>query len=132
MVPFNITTTQVSAKLFPVVRKTGTAVVGMKALAARGFLNLDINPAEYGPDLSLPIAAIKWVLQSPEVSCSIPAMNSIKEVEENVQASGGVLTKEEIQMLDEVKMKFFSKVEKEDNRWYYFRDWVRRLNQSLS
>ena len=127
MAPFNITTSQVSEKLFPVVRKNKTAVVGMKALAARGFLNVDMNPADYGPDVSLPVAAIKWVLQSPEISCTIPAMNSIEEVEENVQASGSALTDEEIKMLNDVKEKFNETIEKEDRTWYFFRDWVKNL-----
>jgi aryl-alcohol dehydrogenase-like predicted oxidoreductase len=128
MVPFNITTSQVAEKLFPVVRKNKIAVVGMKSLAARGFLNVDINPADYGRDVSLPIAAIKWVLQSPEISCTIPAMNAIEEVEENVRASGSALTDEEIKMLNDVKDKFNEMIEKEDRSWYFFRDWVKNLS----
>ena len=127
MVPFNITTSQVCERLFPVVRKHQTGVVGMKALAARGFLNVDINPGDFGRGLSVSIAAIKWVLQSSEISCTIPAMNSIEEVEENIRASGSALTDEEIKMLDEVKVKFNETIEKEDRSWYFFRDWVKKL-----
>lgn len=127
MVPFNITTSQVCERLFPIVRKHQTGIVGMKALAARGFLNVEINPGDFGHDLSVPIAAIKWVLQSPEISCTIPAMNSIQEVEENVRASGSELTDEESKMLEEVKVKFNETIEKEDRSWYFFRDWVKNL-----
>ena len=47
-------------------------------------------------------------------------MNSIEEVEENVQASGSALTDEEIKRLNDVKVKFNEIIEKEDRSWYFF------------
>lgn len=125
MFPYNVVIPKVGDILFPVARKQDVAVVGMKALAVRGFFDVGINPEDYR-DVSLPVAAIKWVLQSPEVSCTIPAMNSIEEVEENVSASGAALTSEELNMLEELKERVGEKL-KGNQPWYFRRDWTRRL-----
>ena len=126
MFPFNRVLPRIAEILFPVASQHDVAVVGMKAVAARGFFNLDIDPAKYGENLSLPIAAIKWVLQHSEVSCTIPAMNSIAEVEENVRASGDPLTPAELDLLDGLFQAFDTKVST-DPKWYFHRDWTRRL-----
>lgn len=126
MFPFNRVLPRIAEILFPVAQQHDVAVVGMKAVGARGFFNLDIDPQKYGPDLSLPIAAIKWVLMHPEVSCTIPAMNSLSEVEENVRASGDPLTPAELDMLDDLLQAFDTKVNT-DPKWYFHRDWTRRL-----
>ncbi|MEW6753875.1 MAG: aldo/keto reductase [Candidatus Latescibacterota bacterium] len=124
MFPFNVVLPKIAQILFPVARQHDVAVVGMKALAARGLLNLGIDARSAG--LSLPLALVKWVLQSPEVACTIPAMNSIAEVEENVAASGGVLTPAEEELLARTRAAFDEKVST-DGHWYYHRDWTRRL-----
>jgi aryl-alcohol dehydrogenase-like predicted oxidoreductase len=126
MFPFNTVLPRIAEILFPVARRHQVAVVGMKAVAARGFFHLDLDPARYGSGLSIPVAAIKWVLQHPEVSCTIPAMNSIAEVEENVRASGQALSPEELQLLAALRAAFDHKVGT-DPKWYYHRDWTRRL-----
>lgn len=126
MFPYNVVVPKVGDILFPVAGKHDVAVVGMKALAVRGFFDVGIDPRDYGRDLSLAVAAIKWVLQAPEVSCTIPAMNSIGEVEENVRASGAALTAEELSMLEELRVRVEAKLSG-DRPWYFRRDWTRRL-----
>ena len=126
MFPYNVVIPRIADLLFPVAQQHDVAVVGMKALAARGLFNLGIDPAAYGREVRLPVAAIKWVLQSPAISCTIPAMNSLEEVEENSTASGAPLTEEEQNLLQEMRAEFDRKVET-DPDWYYHRDWTRRL-----
>jgi len=126
MFPFNVVLPRVAEILFPVTKAHDVAVVDMKAMAARGLFDLDIDPGEYGEGITLPIGAIKWVLQHPEVSCTIPAMNSIAEVEENVRASGSPMTEEEERMMEAVQLAFEHKVST-DSDWYFYRDWTRRL-----
>ena len=126
MFPFNVVLPKVAEVLFPVARERDVAVVGMKAIAARGLLNLGVDPTQHGEGLSLPLAAIKWVLQHPQVACTIPAMNSIAEVEENVQASGSSLATAEEKVVDDVRQAFDVKVNT-DPDWYYHRDWTQRI-----
>ena len=126
MFPFNVVLPKVAQVLFPVARQHDVAVVGMKAMAARGLFNLGVDVESYGKETTLPLAAVKWVLQHPEVSCTIPAMNSIAEVEENASASGAPLTGEEQRLLENVRQTFDEKVNN-DPKWYYYRDWTRRL-----
>ena len=126
MFPFNLLIPKVADILFPVAQKHDVAVVGMKVMAARGILNLEIDPQAYGRDLSIPIAAIKWVLDHAEVSCTIPAMNSIAEVEENTRASGAELSEDELRILERVREEFGKKV-KPGPQWYFYRDWTERL-----
>jgi len=126
MFPFNVVIPRVAEILFPVARQHDVAVVGMKAVAARGLFNLGIQGESYGKGVTLPIAAIKWVLQHPELSCTIPAMNSIDEVEENTSASGSELNEAERGMLDDLRKAFDEKVNT-DPKWYFYRDWTRRL-----
>jgi aryl-alcohol dehydrogenase-like predicted oxidoreductase len=126
MFPYNVVLPKIAQMLFPVAAHHDVAVVGMKAMAARGLFNLGVEPVDYGPGLSVPVAAIKWVLQHSEVSCTIPAMNSIREVEENVRASGEELTEAEQRMLDALAAAFEHRA-RTDPRWYFHRDWTRRL-----
>ena len=126
MFPFNVVLPRIADILFPVAHKFDVAVVGMKAMAARGLFDLGVSPEDYGPGLSLPVALVKWVLQHPGVSCTIPAMNSIDEVEQNTSASGVKLTEEELSMLDGLREAFEVKVNT-DSDWYFYRDWTRRL-----
>lgn len=126
MFPFNVVVPRIAEILFPVARQRDVAVVGMKAMAARGLLDLEIDGADYGPGVSLPAACIKWVLQHPGVSCTIPAMNSIDEVEENAMASGSAMADAEARMLDDLREAFDHKVNT-DSAWYFHRDWTRRL-----
>ena len=51
-------------------------------------------------DLSLSQLALAWVLRRPEISCAITGATSVKQVEENVIASGVKLTQD---VLDEIE-----------------------------
>lgn len=126
MFPFNAVLPKIAEIFFPVTREAEVAVVGMKAVAARGFFDLGLEPERYGKGLSVAIAAIKWVLQYPEVSCTIPAMNSLAEVEENVRAAGSPLSPEEMALIEDLRKAFDERVN-HDPRWYFHRDWTRRL-----
>ena len=73
------------------VKKTGVGLIAMKPFGGGGLLQLP--PPEQlrdqGAKISLPQAALKFILQSPQISCAIPAMNSIAQIEENVGALQG-------------------------------------------
>lgn len=126
MFPYNLVLPRVAEILFPVAARRDVAVVGMKAMAARGLFNVGVDGAAYGPGVSVARAALKWVLQNPQVACTIPAMNSVAEVEENAVASGVPLSETEERMVADLRRAFGEKV-RTDPAWYYHRDWTRRL-----
>lgn len=126
MIPYNLVLPRIAEILFPVTARCDVAVVGMKAMAARGLFNVGVDGGAYGPDVSVPRAALRWVLQSPHVSCTIPAMNSVEEVEENAAASGAPLSEVEERLVADLRSAFDEKVQT-DPGWYYHRDWTRRL-----
>ena len=126
MLPFNRVLPRIADKLFPVLAQNDVALVGMKVFAGRGFFDLGVEPEQYGAAMSLPIAAIRWVLQHEAVACTIPAMNSMAELEENARASGAALGSGEAAMLDDMTAAFEAKV-RTDPKWYFHRDWTRRL-----
>ena len=127
MFPYNLVIPAIGDILFPVAEEHDVAVVGMKVVAARGLFDLGIEAADYGEDVSLAQAAIKWVLKSSQVACTIPAMNALAEVEENAAASGQALTPVEEQMIEDLRAAFEEKA-KTERRWYFYRDWTRRLH----
>ncbi|MFH1571088.1 MAG: aldo/keto reductase [Gemmatimonadota bacterium] len=126
MFPYNVVLPRIAEILFPVAARCDVAVVGMKAMGARGLLNLGIDAAGYGPGVTVARTALRWVLQSPQVACSIPAMNNLEEVEENATASGAPLTADEERLVEDLRRAFDEKV-RTDPAWYYHRDWTRRL-----
>ena len=71
--------------------------------------------------LTLGKLAVKYLLQSPVVASTLPTMNSIAEVEENVSASGdGPLTAHEERFLEiyrEEAARVFPEMLGEDNYW---------------
>ncbi|MCC7264604.1 MAG: aldo/keto reductase [Candidatus Latescibacteria bacterium] len=81
------------AELLPLVQQTGVGVIAIKPFAAGGLLQLapsdpllqELQQAE----VSLPRAALRFVLSNQEITCALPAMNSIAEVVENTAASTG-------------------------------------------
>jgi len=126
MFPYNMVLPRVAEILFPETTRHDVAVVGMKAMAARGLFDVGVDGASYGPGVSVAQAALKWVLQSPEVACSIPAMNSVAEVEENTSVSGVPLSGAEERLVADLQQAFEEKV-RTDADWYFHRDWTRRL-----
>jgi len=126
MLPFNRVLPRIADKLFPLLLERDVALVGMKVFGARGFFDLGIDPGAYGPGLSVPVAAIRWVLQHEAVACTIPAMNSMAELEENASAPGTPLGAREAALLDDLCTAFEARV-RTDPKWYFHRDWTRRL-----
>ncbi|MEW6751982.1 MAG: hypothetical protein AB1505_13540, partial [Candidatus Latescibacterota bacterium] len=100
---------RVDGALAAALRRSGVGVIAMKPMAAAdeaGGYVFKLQPQ--GPEmealrasgLRLGKLAVKYVLQSGLVSSVLPAMNSVDEVLENVQASGdGPLTAEEERFL---------------------------------
>jgi aryl-alcohol dehydrogenase-like predicted oxidoreductase len=71
--------------------------------------------------LSLGKLTIKYLLQSDVIATVLPAMNSVEEVLENVQASGdGLLTEDEerfLQIYREEGDKSFAEILPENDYW---------------
>ena len=80
-------------ELLPLIRKTGAGVLVIKPFAAGGLLSL--TPSDplleqlKEAEVSLPRAALRFVLENPDICSVLPAMNSIDEVVEDAGASGG-------------------------------------------
>ena len=80
--------------LLSLVRQTGVGLIAIKPFAAGGLLQLGLSDPLIAEqlqkaELSLPQAALRFVLEAPEIASAIPAMNSINEVVENVGAVQG-------------------------------------------
>ncbi len=90
---------------FPaLVRETGVGLIAIKPFAGGALLKLQPSDpllAELkGVEASLPQAALRFILGDKEISSTIPAMNSIDEVVENVGATqGGGLGESEVRLL---------------------------------
>lgn len=82
-----------NSALLPLVQQTGVGVIAIKPFAAGGLLQLaPANPLLkelQEAEVSLPRAALRFVLSNQEITCALPAMNSIGEVVENAAASQG-------------------------------------------
>ena len=78
--------------------KKGIGIIGMKTMAG-GYRD---------KERTQPInckAALKWVLQDPNVHTTIPGMSSIDEISENMSVMENLnLTEEEEKHLDEIKL----------------------------
>lgn len=59
------------------------------------------------PEASLPLVALKWILQSDEISCVIPGASSTGQLEQNIKASSDIdLTENELSAINEIYKKF--------------------------
>ena len=74
------------------VKEKGVGMIAMKAFGSGRLLKLRMSRRVLAelmdPGVSLPQAALKFVLSTPEIASVIPAMNSVDEVRENVGAAG--------------------------------------------
>ena len=71
------------------VAKTGTGVVAMKVMAG-GFKSLKPSDPTYQKlkrDGAM-LAALKWVINRPNISTTIPSMTDMDQLDENLQAMG--------------------------------------------
>ena len=94
----------VDSGLPALVREKGVGVIAMKPFAAGALLKLgDGDPLLKRlrrDGVSLPRAALRFVMDPPEIASAIPAMNSIDEVVENAGAmEGSGLSAEEAECL---------------------------------
>ncbi len=75
------------------ISEAGLGLIGIKPFAGGALLNLEPSDpllAELeGIESSLPQAALRFILEAKEIASTIPAMNSIDEVVENVGATQG-------------------------------------------
>lgn len=117
-------------ELISAIRKNDIGVIAMKPMAAadeEGGYIFKLKPS--GADfealkksgLSLGKLAIKYLLQSDVIATVLPAMNSVEEVLENVQASGdGPLTEGEekfLQIYQEEGDRSFATILPENDYW---------------
>ena len=88
MYPLSYVRRTAEATLLPLLRKHGMGYVAMKPLQRRDAL-ADPGLRKYADDAGLPYAAgaIRWVLEHPEVSVALAAVNSLDEIEENAKGS---------------------------------------------
>lgn len=89
MVPYNYHRQKARETIFPLCRVLEVGVVVMKpfcwpyyGIHFTYFCPADIDTRGYTPSQT----SLKWILRSPEVSTVVPAMNSIKELEDNLGA----------------------------------------------
>lgn len=75
-------------------KSKGVGFIAMKTLAGAKKVGIETD------GLSFSNAAFKWVLKHEEVSGLIVTMKNIKEIEENVQASGAPFTASDKEILD--------------------------------
>ncbi|MDA0337208.1 MAG: aldo/keto reductase, partial [bacterium] len=75
------------------VRESRVGLIAMKPFAGGSLLRLAADDPRLQPlqaaGVSLPQAALQFILQTPDIACTVPAMNSVAEVEQNVSAVFG-------------------------------------------
>lgn len=88
MYPFSYIRRTAARKIMPLTHKYDLGYVAMKPLQRREVLK-DPGLQKYAREKELPptAGAIHWVLEQPEVSVALAAVNSLEEIEEN--AKGG-------------------------------------------
>ena len=71
------------------VAKTGTGVVAMKVMAG-GFKSLKPSDPSYQrlKRDGAPLAALKWVINKPNIATTIPSMTDMDQLDENLKAMG--------------------------------------------
>ena len=87
------------------VEETQIGLIAIKPFGGGGLLRLE--PADprlkvlEDAGVNLPQAALKFILQTPQIASAIPAMNSIEEIVQNVSAvPGGGLSDPQGQYLE--------------------------------
>ena len=88
MYPLSYVRQDAVTKLLPLAAKYDIGFVAMKPLA-RGEVLADPGVREYADGLGVTpaVGALRWVLEHPEVSVALDAVNALHEIEENVTAS---------------------------------------------
>ncbi len=78
------------------VHQKGIGTVAMKIFAGGKLGNLK---SLISREVSYPQAAIRWVINNPNIDCCIPTMSSYSHVEEYVAASGKPLSRADLKMI---------------------------------
>ncbi|MBS7609096.1 aldo/keto reductase [Candidatus Bathyarchaeota archaeon] len=89
MVRYNYYLKDAKNELFPLCKKLNVGVIVMKPISwpYYGIPFTYFCKEKYFAGAYTPVqTALKWILSSPEVSCVAPSVNSIDELEENIQA----------------------------------------------
>ncbi len=90
MIRYNYHLQEARDAIFPLAKMLEVGVIVMKPLAwpFYGLPFTRFDPGDRGDDSVTPAQhALRWILQSPEVSTVVPGMNAIEELTENVAAS---------------------------------------------
>jgi predicted aldo/keto reductase-like oxidoreductase len=91
---YNFSMGQTLDPLIAAARAAGKGVVAMKVMAG-GFRNTKPGDKLYNTfkrDGAL-LAALRWVLKSPDIGTTIPSMTDMDQLEENLHAMTGTFTK---------------------------------------
>lgn len=96
MVPYNYAFRQAEGNLAEILRKTGAAFIGMKPLVWQAYglpvtLLRNLRPIpdrlDFDPTASIARLALQFVLGNPLLTTTVPAINTIEAVDENLAAS---------------------------------------------
>lgn len=111
MVPYSAMHPAAGRELLAEARRRGVGTVGMKAFGGGGgFLNkvwaaevADPSVGAYQKSGRAYQAAIKWVLQNPNLDCAVPGMHSIQQIDEILAAAGAPMTDEDRRILELIR-----------------------------
>ena len=111
MVPYSPMHPAAGRQLLAEARARGVGTVGMKPFGGGGGFFNKVFASEFTrPDLApfhhaaAPYqAAIKWVLQNPNLDCTVPGMHSVQQIDEILQAAAQPITPQDQQILDLLK-----------------------------
>jgi aryl-alcohol dehydrogenase-like predicted oxidoreductase len=111
MTPYNFSNRVAEDKLADAIKKTGVAWIAMKPLVWQFYgitvttmRNLRPVPGrlEFDPTVQIGRLAIQFILSNPLITTTVPAVNSVEAVDENVAASGAPpLSEEDIRHLEQ-------------------------------
>lgn len=114
MIPYSFANREAEGSFAVAARKTGVAVIAMKALVwclygmpVTLIRNVRPVPGRLDFDPTAPIGrlGLKFLLHNPLLTTCVPAMNSVEAVDENVSASrASELSGEEVEQLESYRM----------------------------
>lgn len=88
MYPFSYVRQGAKKTIFPLIKKYNLGFIAMKPLAqGRIFENSAFHKHTEAVSASPAVSALRWVLDYPEVSVALAAVNALHEIEENCVAS---------------------------------------------
>lgn len=111
MIPYSALHPAVERELLPYAKSKGVGTVGMKPFGGGGGFFNRIWAGEMKWDTtdpwcqncSLYQAAIRWVMQNPDLDCAVPGMHSIRQMDELYEALQTPASREDRQILEIMK-----------------------------